>query len=116
MSRQTALQMASAPAEQPHRRAHRCYTVAQLLKPDLLNMPRSTFFRLRGLGELPFLKEIEPRAGRLIRYRADLVDRWLDGQWGSGRRFFASHGGHRVSERPLASMTQSGRGAQKCTV
>lgn len=68
----------------------RCYTVAQLLGVDLLNMPRRTFFTLKKAGKLPFLQELKPRLGRRIRYRADLVDRWLDGQWGQSRSF-ASH-------------------------
>jgi hypothetical protein len=65
----------------------RCYTVAQLLGVDLLNMPRRTFFTLKRAGKLPFLEELKPRLGRRIRYRADLVDRWLAGQWGQSRHF-----------------------------
>ncbi len=57
----------------------RCYTVAQLL--DLLTMPRRTFFTLKAQHRLPFLEELRPRIGRRIRYRADLVDRYLAGQW-----------------------------------
>lgn len=68
----------------------RCYTVAQLLGVDLLNMPRRTFFTLKAAGKLPFLQEIEPRLGRRIRYRAEPVDRYLAGQWGQPRSF-ASH-------------------------
>jgi hypothetical protein len=84
------LKTVPTPAQQPHRRSYRVYTVAQLLGPDLLNMTRRTFFRLRAKGELPFLVEVEPRAGRVIRYRADLVDRYLAGQWQQPRSF-ASH-------------------------
>jgi len=68
----------------------RCYTVAQLLGVDLLNMPRRTFFTLKKAGQLPFLEELKPRIGRRLRYRADLVDRYLAGQWGQPRSF-ASH-------------------------
>ncbi len=68
----------------------RCYTVAQLLGVELLNMPRRTFFTLKKGGQLPFLEELKPRIGRRIRYRADLVDRYLSGQWGRPRSF-ASH-------------------------
>lgn len=68
----------------------RCYTVAQLLGVDLLNMPRRTFFTLKKAGKLPFLDELKPRIGRRIRYRADLVDRYLAGQWGQPRSF-SSH-------------------------
>lgn len=84
---QRRLKSAPAPAEQSHRRLHRVYTVSQLL--DLLSMSRRTFFRLRAKGDLPFLSEIEPRAGRVIRYRADLVDRYVAGQW-TASRFFGS--------------------------
>lgn len=68
----------------------RCYTVARLLESDMLDMPRRTFFMLKKGGKLPFLEELKPRIGRRIRYRADLVDRYLAGQWGQSR-FFASH-------------------------
>jgi len=67
---------------------HRCYTVAQLLQ--LLTLPRRTFFTLKKAGRLPFLEELKPRIGRRARYRADLVDRYLAGQWGQPRSF-ASH-------------------------
>jgi len=59
----------------------RCYTLKQLLSPELLNMPRRTFFTLKKAGELPFLEELQPRVGRCMRFRADLVDRYLAGQW-----------------------------------
>jgi len=64
----------------------RCYTVPQLLV--LLQMPRPTFLTLRRKGRLPFLEELRPRLGKHPRYRADLVDRYLAGQWGRtfGRR------------------------------
>ena len=66
----------------------RCYTVPQLL--EVLQIPRRTFFRLRKSGALPFLEELRPRLGRRVRYRADLVDRYLAGEWGQSR-LFASH-------------------------
>ena len=56
-----------------------CYTVAEVL--DKLQMTERTFQRLRKAGELPFLEELRPRLGRRPRYRADLVDRYLDGRW-----------------------------------
>lgn len=65
----------------------RCYTIARLLQPDILDMPRRTFFTLKAEGKLPFLEELKPRLGRRIRYRADLVDRWLAGEWGRSRAF-----------------------------
>jgi hypothetical protein len=63
----------------------RCYTTRQLL--DLLNMPRRSFFDLKRAGKLPFLDELKPRLGRSARYRADLVDRWLAGNWGGPKSF-----------------------------
>lgn len=84
MSRERAFQSAPTPAEQTHRRLHRCYTVAQLC--DMLALPRPTFFHLRKKGQLPFLEELRPRLGRTVRYRADLVERYLAGEWG-GRSF-----------------------------
>lgn len=63
----------------------RCYTVAQLL--DMLALSRSTFFDLKRRGDLPFLDELKPRLGRSARYRADLVDRYLAGQWGGPKAF-----------------------------
>jgi hypothetical protein len=59
----------------------KCYTVAQLLGPDLLNLPRATFYALKAAGQLPMLEELKPRLGRCARYRADLVDRYLANQW-----------------------------------
>jgi hypothetical protein len=55
------------------------YTKAQLLV--LLELPLSTFDDLRRAGRLPFLEELRPRLGKHARYRADLVDRYLTGQW-----------------------------------
>lgn len=63
----------------------RAYTVAMLL--EKLEMARSTFFALKAAGRLPFLEEIKPRCGRCLRFRADLVDRYLAGQWLHPRAF-----------------------------
>jgi hypothetical protein len=57
----------------------RCYTTAQLL--DLLQLPRRSFFTLKAAGKIPCLEELKPRIGRRARYRADLVDRWLENDW-----------------------------------
>jgi len=65
--------------------APRCYTVPQLL--EMLQMTKRTFRRLRTAGEMPFLEELQPRLGRAPRYRADLVDRYMAGQWGQSRFF-----------------------------
>jgi hypothetical protein len=63
----------------------RCYTLADVL--ERLQLPRRTFFTLRRAGKLPFLEELTPRLGRRPRFRADLVDRYLAGQWGGPRAF-----------------------------
>lgn len=55
----------------------RCYTTAQAI--EKLNLPRRTFFLLKSRGELP-LEELLPRLGRVVRYRAEPIDRWLDGR------------------------------------
>ena len=57
----------------------RCYTVPDLL--EKLQMPLATFKGLKKAGKLPFLEELRPRLGRRARYRADLVDRYLRGEW-----------------------------------
>lgn len=59
------------------------YTIRELLK--LLQMSQTTFGVLRRRGKLPFLEELQPRLGGTPRYRADLVDRYLAGQWGRPR-------------------------------
>lgn len=58
----------------------RCYVVPQIL--ELLQVSRRTFARQRKAGALPFLEELRPRIGRRPRYRADLVDQYLRGEWG----------------------------------
>jgi excisionase family DNA binding protein len=65
----------------------RALTIAQLCVA--LDMPRRTFFTLRAAGKLPFLEELKPRLGRRIRFRADLVDRYLANQWGQPRPWAA---------------------------
>lgn len=65
----------------------RCYTGKEIR--EVLRMSRTTFFDLKRRGGLPFLNEVRPRLGRVIRYRADLVDRYLAGEWqrrGGARR------------------------------
>jgi len=69
--------------------APRCYTKEQV-RALLQDMPRSTFNTLKRQGRLPFLEELKPRLGRRVLYRADLVDRYLSGQWGQSRSF-SSH-------------------------
>jgi len=59
----------------------RCYTVPEVLAK--LQMPKTTFNSLKRAGQLPFLEELRPRLGRRVRYRADLIDRYLRGEWPS---------------------------------
>jgi predicted DNA-binding transcriptional regulator AlpA len=63
----------------------RCYTLPEVLQK--LQMAPRTFFKLRAAGKLPFLEELRPRLGRCVRYRADLIDRYLAGQWTKPRLF-----------------------------
>lgn len=65
----------------------RCYLIRDILR--LLTMNRKTFDRLRAAGKLPMLEELRPRLGGQPRYRAELIDKYLAGQWGKtafGRR------------------------------
>ncbi len=55
----------------------RCYTTIQIC--DLLNLSRRTFFVLKAQGKLP-LVELTPRLGRIVRYQAGPVDRYLAGR------------------------------------
>jgi len=57
-----------------------CYTAEQIAAK--LQMGRRTFYKMKKAGLLPFLEELRPRLGRIARYRADLVDRYIDGKWG----------------------------------
>jgi len=66
----------------------RAYTIAEVCAR--LSIPRRSFFHLRKAGQLPMCQELKPRIGRVVRYRADLVDRYADGQWGQPRSF-SSH-------------------------
>ena len=66
----------------------RAYTIAQVC--EVLSIPRRSFFHLRKAGHLPMCQELRPRIGRVVRYRADLVDQYAAGQWGQPRSF-ASH-------------------------
>jgi hypothetical protein len=65
-----------------------CYLVPEILPK--LKMNAKTFARLRKAGALPFLEELKPRLGRRPRYRADLIDRYLDGRWGTPVTFGAA--------------------------
>jgi hypothetical protein len=64
------------------------YTVPDLL--EVLQMSERTFRRLHRSGGLPFLEELKPRLGRRPRYRADLIDRYLQGRWSKPMAFAAA--------------------------
>lgn len=61
----------------------KCYTTAQVRAK--LQIGKNTFWRLRATGQLPFLEELKPPIGKRLRFRADLVDRYLSGQWQAPR-------------------------------
>jgi hypothetical protein len=58
----------------------RCYTKRDVLR--LLQLTNGSYKRLLAAGKLPMLEELKPRIGVSPRFRADLVDRYLAGQWG----------------------------------
>jgi len=64
----------------------RCYTVPDVIAK--LQIPRASFYALKAQGRLPFLEELKPRLGRIRRYRADLVDRYLNGEYKAPLRKF----------------------------
>ncbi len=66
----------------------RAYTIVEVCA--VLASPRRSFFHLRKAGQLPMCQELKPRIGRVVRYRADLVDRYAAGEWGLPRSF-SSH-------------------------
>lgn len=70
-----------------------------------LNIPKRSFFHLRRAGQLPMCQELKPRIGRVVRYRADVIDRWLAGEWGQPRSFSS----HRRSAYDEASKTGGAR-------
>jgi hypothetical protein len=59
----------------------RCYTIAEVRAH--LHVSERTFRSLWKAGRYPFLEEVLPRFGRRIRFRADLIDRYVSGQWRS---------------------------------
>jgi len=71
----------------------RCYLIPQLL--EMLQISRRRFEEQRAAGKLPFLEELQPRMGR-PRYRADLVDRYLAGEYRPPLRAMLPHRRQRV--------------------
>jgi hypothetical protein len=68
--------------------AAKCYTRQQVM--DLLHLKRRSFERLKAAGQLPMVEELRPVISNRKLYRADLLDRYLAGEWGQPRHF-ASH-------------------------
>lgn len=56
---------------------------------EILKMSRRQFFEHRRAGRLPMCEELRPRIGRVLRFRADLVDRYAEGRFGQLRSFSA---------------------------
>jgi excisionase family DNA binding protein len=65
-----------------------CYTVKEVC--ERLRVKRGSFYQLLAAGQLPMCEELKPRIGRSMRFRADLVERYLAGQFGQPRSF-SSH-------------------------
>lgn len=80
MKAQQVLQSEAPSAKQADSAVHaahrRLYTAAQVIY--LLQISPSGFFALKRRGQLPCLDEI--RFGHSVRYRADLVDRFIAGR------------------------------------
>ena len=69
----------------------KCYTRQQVM--DLLHLKKRSFERLRRDGKLPFVEELQPCLRNHKLYRADLLDRYLSGEWGQSH-YLASHKKH----------------------
>jgi hypothetical protein len=64
-------------------RGSRAYTRRQVIA--LLQLEWRTFERLHAAGALPYVEELQPSPPNNKRYRADLLDRYLSGEWGTSR-------------------------------
>lgn len=92
MSRQQPLQVLASDPHQADRHvelpACRCYSAAQIIA--FLGIGESAFYDLKRRHRLPFVQELTPRLGRLVRYKAEPVDRYLAGEWQSATKHFFS--------------------------
>lgn len=61
----------------------KCYTRKQVL--DLLHYKARTFERKVRAGELPYVEVLQPSAKNHKLYRADLIDRYLAGEYGQSQ-------------------------------
>ncbi len=64
---------------QPQPQPHVVYTIAQVC--ERLCIPRRSFYNLLKKGQLPMCEELQPRIGRIVRFRAELIDRYVAGQF-----------------------------------
>ena len=62
----------------------RAYTVKDVC--EKLAMSRATFYVLRKAGKLTCLEELQPRYGRRAKYRAELIDAYLENRLGEHQR------------------------------
>lgn len=69
--------LASKPSRRYFQTAARAFYTAVEVR-ELLQLSRRTFFTLKAQGQLP-LVELTPRLGRIIRYQAGPIDRYLAG-------------------------------------
>jgi len=70
---------------------------------DLLHLKRRSFERLKAAGQLPMVEELRPLISNRKLYRADLLDRYLAGEWGQPRHF-ASHKKHMPRSTPAPAV------------
>jgi hypothetical protein len=82
-------------------RGQRCYTRRQVLA--ILQLERRTFERMHKAGALPFVEELQPSLPNNKRYRADLLDRYVSGEYGTSRLLSAHKRG-----RPKAAQHEAG--------
>lgn len=85
-------QQAHGDLDVAHRSSQRCYLINDICRE--LKMSRRTFFMLRKAGKLPFLEELKPRLGSRERFRAEPIDRFLNGQWGQSKHFASARNRH----------------------
>jgi excisionase family DNA binding protein len=62
-----------------HRPQQGVYTVAQVC--ERLSIPKRSFYTLLKKGQLPMCEELQPRIGRIVRFRAEPIDRYIAGQF-----------------------------------
>jgi len=99
--------MASNRAIAEAARGQRCYTRRQVIA--LLQLERRTFERLRKAGALPYVVELQPVIPNNKRYRADVLDRYLSGDYGTSQ-LLSAHKRHPRTPRPTSAEGSSHAG------